>query len=78
VNVVAGLDVGGTKVTVRVETIRGERVADGRSASGDWSAIPAGAAASWLMERLRPFLPEGRDRGPRGRRSGLRCPGDSR
>jgi N-acetylglucosamine kinase-like BadF-type ATPase len=58
-NVVAGLDVGGTKVTVRVETIGGERVADGRSATGDWSAVPAGAAASWLMERLRPFLPEG-------------------
>jgi N-acetylglucosamine kinase-like BadF-type ATPase len=59
VNVVAGLDVGGTKVAIRVETVSGDRVADGRSAAEDWEAAPAIAAASWLMDRLRPFLPEG-------------------
>jgi N-acetylglucosamine kinase-like BadF-type ATPase len=59
VNVVAGLDVGGTKVAIRVETVDGDRVADAQSAAADWSAAPAAAAASWLMERLRPVLPEG-------------------
>ncbi len=58
-NVVVGLDVGGTKVAIRVETVDGDRVADGQSAAADWSPVPAGAAASWLMERLRPVLPEG-------------------
>jgi N-acetylglucosamine kinase-like BadF-type ATPase len=59
VNVVAGLDVGGTKVAVRVETIDGDRVAEGQSAAADWSPAPAAAAASWLMERLRHVLPAG-------------------
>lgn len=58
-NVVVGLDVGGTKVAVRVETVDGDRVADGQSAAADWSPVPAATAASWLMERLRPVLPEG-------------------
>lgn len=58
-NVVAGIDVGGTKVAIRVETLAGERVADGRSDARDWAAGPASAAASWLLDRLRRCLPEG-------------------
>lgn len=58
-NVVAGIDVGGTKVAIRVETLAGERIADGRSDARDWAAAPAPAAASWLLDRLRRCLPEG-------------------
>lgn len=58
-NVVAGLDVGGTKVAIRVETLAGHRVADGRSDAADWSAVPAPAAAAWLLDRLRQCVPDG-------------------
>ncbi len=58
-NVVAGIDVGGTKVAIRVETLAGERVADGRSDARDWAAAPAPAAASWLLDRLGQCVPEG-------------------
>lgn len=58
-NVVAGLDVGGTKVAIRVETLAGDRVAGGQEAAVDWEPVPAAAAASWLMDRLSPFLPDG-------------------
>jgi N-acetylglucosamine kinase-like BadF-type ATPase len=59
VKVVAGLDVGGTKVAVRVESLAGDSVAGGQSAAEDWEAVPAAAAASWLVGRLGRFLPEG-------------------
>jgi N-acetylglucosamine kinase-like BadF-type ATPase len=59
VKVVAGLDVGGTKVAVRVEALGGERIADGQEAATDWEPEPAAVAASWLMDRLRPFVPAG-------------------
>jgi N-acetylglucosamine kinase-like BadF-type ATPase len=59
VNVIAGLDVGGTKVAVRVESLAGERVAGGQSAAEGWEPVPAATAAFWLMDRLGQFLPEG-------------------
>jgi N-acetylglucosamine kinase-like BadF-type ATPase len=58
-NVVAGLDVGGTKLAIRVETLAGDRIADCRSAAGDWAAVPAPVAASWLVDRLGQCVPEG-------------------
>lgn len=58
-NVVAGLDVGGTKVAIRVETLAGDLIADVRSDAGDWEAVPAAAAACWLRDRLRKCVPEG-------------------
>jgi len=55
--VVAGIDVGGTKLAVRVETLTGDRVADTRFDAADWEARPASAAAAWLAERLARCLP---------------------
>ena len=55
--VVAGLDVGGTKVAVRVESLDGRRLVDNELPAEDWSASPVDAAAAWLKTRLRRILP---------------------
>ena len=55
--VVAGLDVGGTKVAVRIETIEGRRLVDLELPAEDWSASPVEDAAAWLHTRLRRVLP---------------------
>jgi N-acetylglucosamine kinase-like BadF-type ATPase len=57
--VVAGLDVGGTKVAVRVETIDGRRLVDVELPAEDWSASPVAEAADWLRTRLCRVLPRG-------------------
>lgn len=57
--VVAGLDVGGTKVAIRVEMLDGTRVADTELAATGWEAVPAPAAADWLIEHLDRVLPPG-------------------
>jgi N-acetylglucosamine kinase-like BadF-type ATPase len=56
-DLVAGIDVGGTKLAVRVETLTGDRLADTRFGAADWEAVPATAAAAWLAERLAQCLP---------------------
>ena len=55
--VVAGLDVGGTKVAVRVEAIDGRRLVDLELPAEDWSASPVDVAAAWLHTRLHRVLP---------------------
>jgi N-acetylglucosamine kinase-like BadF-type ATPase len=55
--VVAGLDVGGTKLAVRAETIGGERVVHAESDAAAWTAAPTAAAAAWLADQLRQRLP---------------------
>lgn len=57
--VVAGLDVGGTKVAVRVEAVDGRRLVDLELPADDWSASPVDAAAAWLRTRLYRVLPRG-------------------
>jgi N-acetylglucosamine kinase-like BadF-type ATPase len=56
-DVVAGIDVGGTKLALRVETLTGDRVADIRLSAAAWEAVPPAAAAAWLTERLAQSLP---------------------
>ncbi|HSZ40677.1 MAG TPA: BadF/BadG/BcrA/BcrD ATPase family protein [Trebonia sp.] len=58
-NVVAGMDVGGTKLAVRAETLGGDRVTDTQLSAADWAAAPAATAAGWLTERLARCLPAG-------------------
>lgn len=55
--VVAGLDVGGTKVAVRIEAVNGRRLVDTELPAEDWSASPVETAAAWLHTRLHRVLP---------------------
>lgn len=50
--VIVGLDAGGTKLGVRVATLDGSLIADVSLPAEDWSASPAGDAASWLAARI--------------------------
>jgi N-acetylglucosamine kinase-like BadF-type ATPase len=59
IQVVAGLDVGGTKVAVRVETVAGRRLIELELPADDWSASPVDDAAAWLHARLLRVLPGG-------------------
>jgi len=54
---VVGVDVGGTKLAVRAETVSGELVTDVTVGASGWSAAPAGAAADWLWLQLERCLP---------------------
>jgi N-acetylglucosamine kinase-like BadF-type ATPase len=57
VDLLVGVDVGGTKLAVRAETLGGEQVADVALAASGWSATPAGSAAAWLLGQLARCLP---------------------
>jgi N-acetylglucosamine kinase-like BadF-type ATPase len=59
VDLVVGLDVGGTKLAVRAETVDGSPVADITVAAGGWSATPAASAARWISGQLSRCLPGG-------------------
>jgi N-acetylglucosamine kinase-like BadF-type ATPase len=50
--VVVGVDVGGTKVAVRVATLDGEVVSDHQWPADGWAASPVPAAARWLRSVL--------------------------
>jgi hypothetical protein len=58
-DLVVGLDVGGTKLAVRAETVGGSPVADVMVAASGWSATPAGTAALWISGHLSRCLPAG-------------------
>jgi N-acetylglucosamine kinase-like BadF-type ATPase len=58
-DVVVGLDAGGTKLGVRVETLDGTRIADVSLPAEDWSATPAESAARWLVDRVERVLGDG-------------------
>lgn len=58
-DVIVGLDAGGTKLGVRVETLDGARVADVSLPAEDWSASPPQSAARWLADRVGRVVPEG-------------------
>lgn len=51
-DVLAGLDVGGSKLAIRAETLAGERVLDAVVPAAGWEATPADAAAKWLTGHL--------------------------
>ena len=55
--VVVGVDVGGTKVAVRVATLDGEVVSDHQWPADGWSASPVPAAARWLRSVLSLAVP---------------------
>ncbi|HEY2076531.1 MAG TPA: BadF/BadG/BcrA/BcrD ATPase family protein [Streptosporangiaceae bacterium] len=57
--VVVGMDAGGTKLAVQVETLEGQHCGFAEFAASDWEASPAAAAAGWLDRHLRRALPPG-------------------
>jgi len=58
-DVVVGVDVGGSKLAVRIESLDGERVVDATVDSRGWEAEPAEAAGVWLRRELGQVLPVG-------------------
>jgi N-acetylglucosamine kinase-like BadF-type ATPase len=52
-----GLDVGGTKLAVRVETLAGQRLVDTTLDAAGWEAAPMGDAVAWISGRLPGILP---------------------
>ena len=56
---VAGIDVGGTKLAVRAETVGGDRIVHAECDAAAWSAVPADTAAAWLARQLGQHLPPG-------------------
>ena len=59
IQVVVGMDAGGTKLAVQAETLGGEVVTSVELAAPDWEASPATAAAAWLDRQLRGAVPAG-------------------
>ncbi|MFS0894552.1 N-acetylglucosamine kinase [Microbacterium sp. 179-I 3D3 NHS] len=59
IDLIVGMDVGGTKAAVRATTREGAPVADAVASSAEWDAEPADAAADWLLEILSRVLPDG-------------------
>jgi N-acetylglucosamine kinase-like BadF-type ATPase len=57
--VVVGLDVGGTKTAIRIESIAGALLVDIEVASDGWDANPADDAARWIAARIAAALPPG-------------------
>jgi len=57
--VVVGMDAGGTKLAVQVETLEGRHCGFAEFAAAGWEASPAAAAASWLDHHLRRAVPPG-------------------
>ena len=57
-NLVVGMDVGGTKLAVRAETVTGETTAAAEFDARGWEAVPAAAAASWLLRHLTEVVPD--------------------
>jgi N-acetylglucosamine kinase-like BadF-type ATPase len=51
-DVLVGVDAGGSKCAVRVETVDGRRITDVVYEAEDWAAEPAASAAAWLRDRV--------------------------
>jgi N-acetylglucosamine kinase-like BadF-type ATPase len=57
--VLVGLDVGGTKTAVIVETVSGREVVDTVVASEDWDAEPLAHGVAWIERCIASIVPEG-------------------
>lgn len=55
--VLVGLDVGGTKTAVIVETLAGERLVDTTIVSDDWDAEPLEHGVRWIIDALARAVP---------------------
>lgn len=59
VELIAALDIGGTKTQLVIETLDGERLLDITEPSLDWEAEPAHEAAAWIAGRVQRHTPVG-------------------
>lgn len=57
--VLVGADIGGTKLAIRMAAPDGTVRVDVEVPSTGWEAAPVEGAARWLLDRVRPALPEG-------------------
>ena len=55
-DVLAALDIGGTKTHLVIETLEGARLLDVVEPSLDWEAEPAHEAAAWIAARVLPHI----------------------
>ena len=58
-DLIAALDIGGTKTQLIIETTDGKRLVDVVEPSLDWEAEPADEAAAWIAARIGPHIPAG-------------------
>ncbi len=58
-DLIAALDIGGTKTQLVLESIGGARLLDVTEPSLDWEAEPAHEAAEWIARRVERHLPAG-------------------
>lgn len=58
-DLIAALDIGGTKTQLILEQVGGGRVLDVTEPSLEWDAEPEPAAARWIAERVRRHTPQG-------------------
>jgi N-acetylglucosamine kinase-like BadF-type ATPase len=58
-DLIAALDIGGTKTQLIIETTDGKRLVDVTEPSHDWEAEPAHVSAPWIAERVKRHTPAG-------------------
>jgi N-acetylglucosamine kinase-like BadF-type ATPase len=58
-DIIAALDIGGTKTQLILEDLGGARILDVTEPSADWEAEPANEAARWITARIERHLPAG-------------------
>jgi N-acetylglucosamine kinase-like BadF-type ATPase len=56
---IAALDIGGTKTQLVLEELGGKRILDVTEPSEDWEAEPASVAGPWIAKRIERHLPAG-------------------
>lgn len=57
--ILVGMDAGGSKLAIRVESLDGQRLVDDTIVAEGWEAEPAPYAVAWLLRRMESVLPEG-------------------
>ena len=56
---IAALDIGGTKTQLVIEELGGKRIVDVTEPSEDWEAEPASVAGPWIARRVERHVPAG-------------------
>lgn len=57
-DVVVGLDAGGSKLAIRIETLDGRRLVDAELVAEEWDAEPVERSVGWLLGHLGQVMPD--------------------